>query len=386
MKIVYIADQYDTGGAADALIEMILYLRELYDVYPIVLTAHNNALADRLNKYNIENYCIGHRQFAYNLKIESFRSLFIFLFIPLFWIRYRIANIRALNKAQKFIDLSTIDIIHTNVDRNDIGGAISRKYNIPHIWHIRELTRSHFHLRFNRFHPFEYMNKNADFFVAISDSVKNDWVSRGVDERKVRKIYDGSKIENITRKEDYSKKNCLRMVVTGEISVAKNQECLIGVIYNLVRLDIHVSLDLIGSVDANYLEHIKDLIDFYNLHDNIRILGYKENVKWMMSKYDIGINPSKGEGFGRTTVEYMAAGLYTIAYYDLTSVEVMGDSSQYGYLYKNEQDLEEHIKKLFYDQKYMEDVAKRGRDYAILKFDMKRNVSEIYNLYSEVLE
>ena len=36
------------------------------------------------------------------------------------------------------IDFSTIDIVHSNTNRQDIGAFIARKHNIKHVWHVRE--------------------------------------------------------------------------------------------------------------------------------------------------------------------------------------------------------------------------------------------------------
>ena len=51
--------------------------------------------------------------------------------------RYILGLHLAIHKIEKSIDFSTVDIIHSNLKIIDIVTILAKKYNIPHIWHIR---------------------------------------------------------------------------------------------------------------------------------------------------------------------------------------------------------------------------------------------------------
>ena len=223
MNILFIADQYKTGGAADALVEMATLLQNDYNSDITVLTGHKNELGNRLSSERLNYLFCGYRQFSFTKQNrgkwrfihKALRPLYIFL--------YYIYNLKALSIARKSIDFKTIDIIHSNVNRNDFGALLSTKYSIPHIWQLRECPTGHFVLGFNRVHPAEYMNKNTTRFIAISEFVKGEWVGFGLDKDRIDVIYDGVDMSEIKEKEDYEKGKTVRIVCVGDITPQKGQ-------------------------------------------------------------------------------------------------------------------------------------------------------------------
>lgn len=405
MRVLYVADQYSDGGAADALIEMIIYLREKYNVEPVVVTAYNNALSDRLNQYGIEFYCLGYRQFAYNMSGVWYKESFLGRI--LYSARYFIANWKAKKRAENLIDFSKIDLIHSNVDRNDIGGIFSRKYSIPHVWHLRELSRGHFRLAFNRVRPFKYMNKLTDRFIAISETVKNDWEDRGLEGSKINVIYDGVDVESYTFKDalisDKSlaspEKVTLKMVCVGAITPQKGQEELIRALAIAERNRVNFELDLYGRGQEAYITSLKTAAQEYGIDNRIKFCGYNKDLTNILMQYDVGVNPSTGEGFGRVTIEYMAAGLLAIVHRAGVGSEIISDGID-GYLYDKEKDLADIIISIYqekqrlwnayscaeeYDEKLrnsdMIRMSQAGRKKVYSDFDIRNYVEHIYSLY-----
>ena len=406
IRVLYVADQYEEGGASDALIEMIVYLREEYNVDPVVATAYNNALAARLSEKSIEFYCLGHRQFAYNMPNAWYKQ--IFPAKALYAIRYMVANQISQKRAEKLIDFEKIDIIHSNVDRNDIGGLLSCKYKIPHIWHLRELTRGHFTLLFNKWHAFSYMNRITDFFIAISQTVKKDWEMRGIDPSKVKVLYDGIDAEQfISKDKDVPNKyEFLKLVCVGAITPAKGQKELIEALAIAAKQGVKFELDLYGEGAPQYINALKETAQINKISDYIHFHGYTNKIPEILSAYDIGINPSLNEGFGRVTAEYMAAGLLAIAHKEGAGSEIISNGID-GYLYDSAKELSDLITMAYYSMKrsdsllgkkqnmtiaeadtldHIMQIRKNGREKAVSLLNIKNNVEQIYDLYLECIK
>ncbi len=380
LKVLYVADQYSIGGAADALIELINLMRLKYPIQPIVITGHGDALGKRLEKNRIEHYSVGYRQFAYNSPGRgAWRWIYTYL-KPFITARYYYANFIALKKINRVMDVHSIDLIHTNVNRNDFGGVISYKYNIPHCWHIREHVQGHFNIKFNRSCPYHYMNQRASAFIAASKDLANDWVGRGILQEKMHVIYDGVDLGEYNKIKKEHKRSRLNIVCIGEVTRAKGQELLLEAAKGLCKKYKQIYIDFYGNGEKNYVNSLIEYTNQEEINENVHFNGYIDNVSDILTQYDIGINPSMGEGFGRTTIEYMASGICTVAYNSDVTKEII-EHGVNGFLYKDLSELISIIESIYLQEIDYKTITEEGCKKAFDKFDMKNQIDEIYQLY-----
>ncbi len=106
-------------------------------------------------------------------------------------IRYLVGLRKSVRIAENAIDFDTVDVIHTNTPRFDLGIILARRHNIKHVIHLRENSFTFFHCWSYRPNPIAYMNSGASAFIAVSESVAKRWVAKGLDENKIEVIYDG---------------------------------------------------------------------------------------------------------------------------------------------------------------------------------------------------
>ena len=147
--------------------------------------------------------------------------------------------------------------------------------------------------------------------------------------------------------------------------------------------DTIIELDFWGNGNKDYIE---SLLNNLELADNISInyKGYNKNVKTVLNQYDIGINPSINEGFGRPTVEYMAAGLCVLALNSGGNMELIKDKKT-GFLFDNSNGLTQLIEKCINNYSLVQEMGERGKKWARSKMDMRKNIEEYYSLYSELV-
>lgn len=375
MNILFLAHADDSFGAPKAMIELINQIETVYEVNVIVIIPKRNKLVDVFNQNNIQYKIIpyyewGHISSDNNLKknIKRLRKQVINFFS-----KYRIAQICLKNH---------IDIIHTNVGVIDIGYDVSKIVNIPHIWHIREsgveTNWVHYEKKF-----FNKHNSSINYNIAISHYVKENWVKRGIDKKNITVIYDGIDEKNFQIKTKQYKKD-IKLILLGALEKHKGQNDLIDALSLLRNVD-DIKADIVGEGDKQYKNDLINKIEDYGLSRSVTIKPYSENVPELLNDYDIGLNCSKGEGFGRVTIEYMLAGLPVIASNTGANPELVKEGFNGKiYEYGNINDLSEKILFFLNNKELIKDFGICGNEVSVGKFTIKAHAENIIDFYNSI--
>ena len=385
MTVLYVVDTYEKGGAASEFFDMVLSLKETYDVKPIILTAHDGKYASFARENGIECHIIGHTAFLINEGSTVLRSFVRIILRPVLYARYRTRNFLALKKTIKYIDFSEIDIIHSNSNRNDIGAILAKKYNKPHIWHLREFVDLDYKCFSLRGNYIAYMNNLKSTFVAVSDAVKSHWVKKGVRKEGIVRIYDG--VNSSFCKHKKSKDDsAFKIVMTGFVSEIKGQKQVIEAISLLdEEKQRKICFDIYGEGAVEYISYLKHIIKKNRIKSTISFKGYVDNLNELLVNYDIGCNCSRAEGFGLVTVEYMLAGVAVIASDRGANTElIINNKSGLIYSYGNINDLKNKIELLIDNKDYRKKLAKNGQNFALKNYTIDINAQNIMDLYNKV--
>ena len=386
MNVLYIFDEDDMYGAPKTGMEMISGLKEKYNINPIVITSKKNNVNKWCDENKIENYVTKHHKYTY-IQTSSFFYNFV-KFIPR-WIRYKIGNIIALKTIKEKIDLSKIDLIHSNISSLDIGILISKRYKIPNIMHIREFGKLDFNMKSYRKNYIAFLNENVTRFIAISNAIKDNWISRGLSEDKVTTIYNGVNDSGILCREtgDF-KSEILKIVIIGSISNGKGQIELIKAIGMLLPdVKKNIRLDIVGSGYKENEKQMLSIIKKYKLESIINWKKYDSNIKSKIKDYHIGCVCSSSEGFGRVTVEYMIAGIGIIASDTGANIELIENGIN-GFLYKkgNVQDLTDKIELLYNNRDLIYNMATKAKKIYKTKYTTDIFVNNVYEYYMKLLK
>ncbi len=382
MKVLYITDTYEIGGAFLAFLELVESIADNHsDIIPVILSSEDGKNNEFARKRGIENYSVGHKAFTINNGSTLPRKVIRFFMRPILRVRYELANKKAIKLAETRIDFSNIDIIHSNSNRNDLGALLAQKYGIPHVWHLRECADDCFSLKRDYI---KYMNEHCDCFIAISHAVANAWIERGIQADKVQVIYDGVK-PALTIK-DKKNGNITRGVIAGFISPFKGQYNLIKSL-NIIKNELNnkFQLDVYGHAAFEYLIKLKIYLFFHGLQDMVKIKGYIDSVDKLFADYDIGFMCSKDEGFGRVTAEYMMNGLCVIASNTGANQEIIKDGTNgYIYRYKDNADLANTIKSVLENPRAAILCAEQGRRDAVNLYTCDKNADNVSELYYKI--
>ena len=381
MKVLFISTADYKYGAAKTQIDMIMALKDIHGVVPVVLTKKHNDLNGLCDERGIENYSYWYRDImagsAYSNPILNAAKHTVKY---LLYLRGGMTQRGILNCG---INWDDIDIVHSNHIRIDIGAYISRKTGIPHIWHIKELNKGHVRILHYKPHCYQYINQNADRFIAVTKQVKQYWSRAGLDQNKLEVIYEGvDTAKFIPRKSRNDGK--LKLICVGRIEKSKGQLQILQAMARLPEeIRCKVTLDLAGEPYPDYLRQLQTYIKSHQLEKQVRFLGYQSDIPKLLSNYDGGILSSRGDAFGTVVAEYMAAGLLAISTYtELASHMETGLRYEFGDIDK----LADNICFACENRNQAEEIAARGRQEICAHYSIEKNAFEVYRLYGKVLK
>ncbi|MBO7472458.1 MAG: glycosyltransferase family 4 protein [Ruminococcus sp.] len=385
MNILFITDPTPLGGATNALIMLTKQLKAK-GCNITVCVSGTPELKARLEDCGIKAVDTGHIPAMINRPRSALKAVVKKLVFSAMRSSYNLSS--AVKKVERAVDLSSIDIIYTNSARSDLGCLLAKKYGKPHIIHLREFGVEDYGCMFLRRDYYSFLNRSSRCFVAVSDAVKESWAAKGLNSRKIVRIYDGIDTEAVLPRMSRNKEDRpLRVVIVGGILPAKGQHICIKALRALPKeMRKNVYLDIIGWEYPYYRDYLDRLIDRYGLKEQVRFLGIKDGVGDILCNYDIGLMASRSEGFGLVTIEYMTAGLCVIASNSGANPELISDGVN-GLLFERDdfKALARCIVDLYHNREKREKMAENGRERALKEFDIEVCANRIYKLCTEEL-
>lgn len=382
MRVLFISGADDKYGAPRTLMELIHTLTSKYPIEAIVLTKRHNKVNKWCDLQGIENYSYWYRDI---MAASAYRhSVLNICKHGVKWIGYLWGGITQNFLLKKYPELSNIDLIHTNLNRLDIGWYLAAKCHVPHICHLRELRSGHSKIVAYTPDVEKKMDQKTDKFIAISDITKKNWVMSGLSENKIELIYNGIAISNYkpAKHTDFSK---LKIVCTGRIEENKGQAQIIQAVGRLPHaVKARTELILIGESYYEYRKYLMQLIRKNKLDDQVKFMGYCSNIEQILQNCNIGITCSKGEAFGRVTVEYMASGLLVLVSNTGANEELI-THMQNGlvYEYGNIEDLSHKLNFIFENPSVCTRLIKESLKTAE-NFSLDRTAQKVYEVYQEI--
>ncbi|MEZ3505561.1 MAG: glycosyltransferase family 4 protein [Lachnospiraceae bacterium] len=384
MHILFISDGYNRYGAPRSMKQLIEnLLRYCPDLEISVVLLYRSDTEEYYRRLGCKTYKVFYGPYYQGIPGKRWK---LPIKVILTGIEYLIGRAAGAYWLSKKLDMTSVDIIHANSSREDLGAILALKYKKPFVWHIREFGLGCFSFRKDYIN---LMNQAASELIAVSEAAREHWIKKGLEKEKVVCIYNGVPLE-IPEKKDYegNLKKQIRFLMLGSIYEAKGQYQIIQALGMLEeRHKEKISLDIVGDGPGEYVNRLRKLAKQYGLLSHISFLGYQEGFDHKICSYDCGIMCSRTEGFGRVTAEYMMAGLPVIAS-DIGPNRELVIDQETGLLYEwnNIEDLKEKIIFLLNNVDLLEKMGRRAREYAAAHFTSKRNAELIYKEYLKILD
>lgn len=369
INILYIANTSCMYGANTSLIEMLEELKNR-KVNVCVVMMHEGELRRELRIRDIKNYVV-----SYETNVSEKNT---------FWNKYErlIINIQCLDELKEIIEKNHINIIHTNASNIDVGAMLAFKYNVPHVFHVREVLFQHYGLKYDFPILSHFFLKRADRVIAISHYVMK---AKNLGRNSVM-MYNGFNVEKYCIfKENFFIDDKLNILYCGTISLQKGIMDVVKAVDYLVRKGYQkIRLNIIGGKSL-YWTQIETFIQNHGLQSYIQYWGYQHDLTEFRQKADVAIMSSRNEALGRVTIESMLAEVLVIGADSGATSELIRDRVT-GYLYQPGN--VKQLAALIQDVKENKDnnirIIKNAKKFAMENFNRKDYVDKLLSIYQEI--
>lgn len=381
--VLFIADVGVRGGATEALYELCKQLVGTGRYSCTVLTSQRSSFNDSLEAIGVRTVVTHHGAFLVPRPVSWWKAPAKYL---VFLARYLYGLCVSARTAEAAIDFGDVDVIHTNVPRNDLGLILAQRHHIPHVVHLRECSFSHFRCWSYRYNPVAYLNKGTDAFVGISRYVAGYWEGLGIPRDKVSVIYDGVEVPVGVRKHAGSDTGPLRLLFLGGYVEAKGVwDAVRAMPILLRRFPSGLTLDIYGGGASETRSAISGYVEEQRLSGVVRLHGETNDVWQVIPEFDVGLACSTDEAFGRTVIEYQACGVVPLVSDSGAFTETVTDGSN-GLVYekaRGSEALSDRVAELIECPQFLHALSDRALE-ASERFTAQKNCEGIQALYERL--
>jgi glycosyltransferase involved in cell wall biosynthesis len=352
-----------------------------------VLTSQQSNFNKALEAAGVKTVVVHHGAFLVPRPAAAWKIPVKYL---IFLVKYIYGLVVSVKLAESAIDFDDIDLVHTNVPRNDLGAILAKRHNIPHIVHLRECSFSHFRCWSYRRDPVKYLNLSADAFIAVSGFVGKYWESLGLSKEKMYVVYNGVTPPRraVHHSIDTRSENrALRIIFLGGYVEAKGIWDAVRAML-LVQRDYpdKVILDIYGGGSQEVYRAVLRYLEDNGLQNVIYLHGPLDNVWPEIETHDIGLACSMDEAFGRIVTEYQSCGTVPIVSNSGAFPELVQDGVS-GLVYEKAEggiSLAERVICLLKNPRLINALSE-GAFERSEKFTAERNCAGVQEVYDKVL-
>lgn len=297
-------------------------------------------------------------------------------------------DIFAARKIAKIIKANDVKLIHTHTGAAHGLGLLTKLF-VPNVKLVVS-RRVDFHINKNPLSKRKYYSNKIDYFLTVSNRIKEVLIEDGVDPEKVITVYSGidlKKFETIGDRDRLVYEFDLKpdTVVIGNIAALvdhKDQETLLRAI-PLIRTEQNFRFFLVG--DGELESKLKHLAKELNILDKVIFTGFRNDIIDFYALFDIFTLTSKEEGLGTSVLDAMANNLPIVA----TNGGGIGEmlQNENGALLTSVGDyaaLAQHYKTLIESQSLRKEYGNKNKEF-VKAFSVENTIQKTIQVYKSLL-
>jgi glycosyltransferase involved in cell wall biosynthesis len=303
-------------------------------------------------------------------------------------IRRLAAHLVAAGKLVRLFKEVRPDLVVTNTVTIPSGAVAAKLAGVPHVWYVHELIGGEGHDRFG----FDIGNSvslslidKLSRKIIVNSAVVRRSLEGKIEQGKLELIYYGVDTPELPDKSG-ERGNTFRVVLVGRMTSGKGQEDAIRALSVLVAKDFDVRLTLIGNEDPRYRKSLEALVGQLGIRHRVDFVPFtRDPFSWVCSS-DLALMCSRGEPFGRVTVEAMKMGKPVIGAIGHGTSELIRDGWN-GFLYRpgDAEHLAEKIQRLYVDRKLLGEMADNATQWARREFTVERYGRALLRLFEQTV-
>lgn len=385
MKILFYNHTAQISGAERVLL-IILAGGDRRRFIPAVLCPADGPLMNKVRELGVKTIAIDRLEARFTLRLDRLAN-------------YAASFVRLIRAARVAVINEAPDIIHANSIRAGLVMSVATvRLGVPVVWHVHDLLPRHaLSTAIRLFAATSRRNR----IVAVSRAVANRFQGQLIHSfrGRVETIYNAVDIERFYP-DAQSRKEIRRALgieaakvigIVGQLTPRKGQLELIEAFAEISREFPDTVLLIVGEPlfnrDAEYAKSVANAARSFGVADRILFLGQREDTPAIMRALDLLVVNSRTEPFGLTVIEAMASGVPVLA----TAVDGIKEIVRHGengWLVKSldRGALVKAMLNVLRDRSLRRQLGREGRREAIARFSTKRFLSEVEELYCDVLE
>lgn len=382
-KIIFINQSSELYGSDKTLLDLVVGLKNNYDIDPIVIMQKPGLLDKELEKHGIEYH------FIPVLKLHKR------MFHPLYLMHLAYHSFASVYHLHKLIKKNNVPLIYSNAFSVMLGNAYRFWFKIHHIWHCHEIIESP--KTFVRTYHKIVKSKLVDEVIYNSRTTLESWVGQDkIMQSKSNLVYNGIDLTiNLASPESVNQlksslfpdANDQTLIYgnIGRISERKGIELLVDAFYRIQQNNPNVRLLFVGSPvpgKEDFLTHIENKIKTYAIGDKVKIVPFVKNVYPYWQVMDIAVIPSmEPEPFGLVAIEAMLTKKPVVAANHGGLTEIVDDQvTGYKFIPNNVDDLVNKLELLANEPQKIESFGENGFERVNRKFDVKKYVQNVHQV------
>jgi glycosyltransferase involved in cell wall biosynthesis len=203
-----------------------------------------------------------------------------------------VTNIKAIKFLSKYIKNHSIDLVYTNTSTVLCGGIAAKKNDVSSIFHIHEIPTGN---KFYEFFSGKIINWYSSKVLTVSNSVKKHWL-KYIHDKKIERIYNGivfkktdSLVELERDQDDFVITSVARLIPY------KGHKYLIEIADELIKKSPKFKFLIVGDTLSSYVSYeksVKQKVNDLGLENQIKFLGFREDVSSILKQSDLFIHPA----------------------------------------------------------------------------------------------
>jgi glycosyltransferase involved in cell wall biosynthesis len=289
MKLLFVINNLDMGGAERLIVDLAIYFQQTYsmqvDVY--VLESHSTDLHQVLESHNIKVLSSINRKY----------------------------HLRHFFELRRLIQKGAYDVVHTHLFPAQLYTIVAKRTGFRHITTEHNVYNRRRSFRLLRYFD-QLLYSRYDKLISVSDKTEHllrQWLNEADDQfkDKYQVISNGIDLTKFRHAQAYPKsvlfpnlneEQDVLLCMISRFAPAKDHQ---SVIETMRELPSNYKLLFVGSGDS--MPSMMELSQQYNLNHRIKFLGNRDDVNRILKTVDIVIQASLWEGQPLTIIEAMAS-------------------------------------------------------------------------------
>lgn len=292
---------------------------------------------------------------------------------------------RTIGRLVKQVRAGEIDVIHAHLTRAAyIGHITGLLTNVPIVTSVHIANNDQIYRRLAR---------RRNKLVAVSNFVRGMLHGRGVPERFIETVYNGTDFVDVPHTDPNAVKDELRIPrerklvgLVGRVCPDKGQLELIRAMESVRSSHPEAHVVFVGMVEELYKEELDDAIDSARLRDRVTMTGVRHDIPRLLDSFTLSTLPSKMETFGVAAIEAMARGKAVVATRVGALPEVVRHEQTGLLVDLRPEEIADAVNYLLSNSEEREEMGRRGRWLVEQKFTLGEMATRFEAVYRKAVE